>query len=114
MNQHLGESALLWIYGPQEEKGFRLIEKRQAPEPGGGANRWIGLAAVLRDCRTLLTSGIGGSPKTVLAEHGIQVIEMEGLIESALANVYNGVEIRAPARIWKCGAACAGNGQGCN
>ena len=35
-------------------------------------------------------------PRSVLAEHDIQVIMMEGLIEEGLDAVYRGVPLRAP------------------
>ena len=113
VNQHLGESTHLWIFSQNDEK-FRLVDTRSTPEPGQGAKRWEELALRLKDCRALLVSGVGESPRTILSSRGIRVIEMEGLIEPALRSVYEGREICAPIRIRKtCGDDCAGNGMGC-
>ncbi len=94
---------------------FRLVETRETPPPGGGRTRWENLASTLLDCRAMLVSGAGEAPRSVLSERGIQVIEMEGLIEPALQRVYCGEEIHFPLRRAKsrCGTDCGGNGQGC-
>ncbi len=69
----------------------------------------------LHDCRALLVASAGESPCSVLAEQGIKVIFMEGLIEEGLEAVYRGVEIRSPMRKeHRCGSGCAGDGQGCS
>lgn len=114
VNQHLGDAGQLAIFA-QEENGFRLVETRPAPPPGGAAERWRALADVLHDCRALLTSGAGGSPVSVLKDEGIRVVLMEGLIEEGLEAVYQNAEVRAPLRAkFRCGSGCAGNGQGCS
>jgi hypothetical protein len=48
-------------------------------------------------------------------KEGVKVIVMEGLIDEALAAIYSGREIKAPARAFKCGAGagCSGDGGGC-
>ena len=96
--------------------GFELIERRSTPEPGDGRRRWRDLAARLGDCRAVLVSSAGKSPRAALAEAGIEVVMMEGLIEEGLDAVFRGVAMRAPLRReHQCGAgaACAGDGMGC-
>jgi nitrogen fixation protein NifB len=113
VNEHLGAAARLAIYG-RGDRGFQLIETRSTPPAGGGRDRWLALARSLHDCRALLAASAGPAPCSVLAEGGIQVILMEGLIEEGLESVYRGTPIRAPARKeHRCGSGCAGNGQGC-
>jgi nitrogen fixation protein NifB len=114
VNQHLGDAAQLAIFA-REEDGFRFVESRPAPPPGGGGERWRALAKVLHDCRAVLTAGAGGPPLAVLRSEGIRVVLMEGLIEEGLDAVFRGAEIRAPLRVEsRCGSGCSGNGQGCS
>jgi nitrogen fixation protein NifB len=114
VNQHLGEAEELAIYGPGDN-GFRRVECRPAPPPGGGDKRWLALAETLKDCRALLVSSAGGSPRNVLAAQGIKVVMMEGLLEEGLEAIYQNVEIRAPLRNQhRCGSGCAGSGTGCS
>ncbi len=109
VNQHLGEAERLAVYG-RGPNGFRLIETRPAPPPGGGRDRWLALAKTLHDCRALLVASAGKAPRSVLAEQGIKVILMEGLIENGLDAVYRGAEVRQPMpKEHRCGSGCAGN-----
>jgi nitrogen fixation protein NifB len=116
VNQHLGEAYKLQIWGQQGE-GYSLIEERRAPEPGSGLRRWLELAESLKDCRAILVSGLGDSPKHVLSEHSIVPIEMEGLIKMGLDAVYKTGNITAlkARRGGGCskGVACSGSGEGC-
>jgi nitrogen fixation protein NifB len=113
VNQHLGEAERFSVFA-RDAEGFHLVEKRQAPAPGGGSQRWQALAETLKDCRALLVASAGGSPTAVLATEGIEVIMMEGLIEEGLDAVYRGEPIRAPLRAQhRCGSGCAGSGLGC-
>ena len=115
VNQHLGEADTLSIFAP-EGTGFRLVETRPAPPAGGGQTRWEALADAIHDCRALLCSSAGLTPRAVLSGKGVRVVLMEGLIEEGLAAVYQGVEIRAPLRRkHQCGvgASCYGDGAGC-
>jgi nitrogen fixation protein NifB len=114
VNQHLGEAERLAIFRPGRQ-GFQLVETRPTPPPGGGQQRWLTLAETLRDCRALLVASAGEAPRSALADQGIQVVFMEGLIEEGLDAVYRGAEIRAPLRKQhRCGSGCAGNGLGCS
>jgi nitrogen fixation protein NifB len=114
VNQHLGEAARLSVFA-QDGCGFRLVETRPAPPPGGGPDRWLALARSLGDCRALLVASAGQAPRGVLAEQGIRVVMMEGLIEEGLDAAFRGAEIRAPLRReHRCGSGCAGSGTGCD
>lgn len=114
VNQHLGEAYQVLVYG--ENKGrIELIEARQAPEPGGGMERWRELAARLSDCRAVLVSGVGGNPKKVLSDSGIEVIECEGVIDEAVRAVYAGESLdhMVVRQQFACGSGCTGNAMGC-
>jgi nitrogen fixation protein NifB len=119
VNMHLGESARLVVYGrdPSTASGFKFIEIRRSPAPGGGRSRWVELADTLHDCRALLVNASGPSPKSVLEERGIDVIEMDGLVEEGLSAVYNEQPLPATLkrRFSGCnnGTACRGTGTGC-
>ncbi len=113
VNQHLGEAKHLAIFG-RENGDFALVETRRTPLPGGGRQRWLELAEVLKDCRALLVASAGESPRSVLTSNGVEVVMMEGLVEEGLEAIYRGAEIRAPLRRQhRCGSGCAGSGLGC-
>ena len=81
-----------------------------------GDQRWNQLADRLSDCRAVLTSSAGGKPTKVLAERGIRVVMMEGLIDEGLDAAFAGVAVRSPLRrehACGSGASCAGDGTGC-
>ncbi|MBN2162595.1 MAG: radical SAM protein [Pontiellaceae bacterium] len=112
VNQHLGEAESLTIF--EEKDGlFVEVESRTTPFPGGGDERWTGLADLTKDCRALLVSGVGPKPTRILESSGLKVIVMEGLIDEALTKIYSGKEIRSPIRKTKCGDKCSGTGNGC-
>jgi nitrogen fixation protein NifB len=114
VNLHMGESARVNIYA-KSPNGFRFIEERTTPDAGTGDFRWMQLAAVLKDCRALLTSGIGNNPLKILQQSGIRVIQMTGLIDEGLDAIYNNKPLRtvSKAEMFKCGSSCKGNAQGC-
>lgn len=117
VNQHLGQAEELWVFG-RHERNYKLIEKRPAPEAGGGSYRWAKLAATFSDCRALLTCAAGSTPQMVLEHHGLKVVVMEGLIDRALHDIYSGLGVRSPARAQGCGSGCistcSGDGGGCD
>jgi nitrogen fixation protein NifB len=119
VNMHLGEAARLLIFGRDEStaSGFKFIEIRRAPQPGSGTTRWTELADTLHDCRAFLVNAAGSSPKNALEHRGIEVVEMEGLIEEGLAAIYADQPIPATLkrRFTGCGAgaSCRGTGTGC-
>jgi nitrogen fixation protein NifB len=116
VNLHLGEAASFQIWTPNGD-GYRCIDRREAPEPGGGATRWEKLAGVLGDCRAVLVAGIGESPRRVLAASGLEPVEMSGFIELGLEAVYSGRSTREfkVRRAGGCakGVGCGGTGEGC-
>ena len=114
VNQHLGAAASLSVY-ERQGGGFRLVERRATPPPGDGDRRWEALARTFSDCRAILAGGIGQSPKRIFASCGLQVIEMEGLIEEALLGVYEGRDLSRLAKKTRtrCGSGCGGDGRGC-
>lgn len=119
VNMHLGEAARVLVYGQDEstESGFKFIEIRRSPGPGNGKGRWTELADMLHDCRAFLVNAAGPSPKNALEDRGIEVVEMEGLIEEGLAAIYANKEIPATLkrRFTSCssGVKCKGTGTGC-
>jgi nitrogen fixation protein NifB len=119
VNMHLGETASVLIFGQDSstELGFKFIEIRRAPEPGLGRTRWTELADMLHDCRAFLVNAAGTSPKVALEERGIEIIEMEGMIEEGLTAVFADQPIpkSLKRRFTSCGAgtSCRGTGTGC-
>jgi len=119
VNQHLGEAERFIVYDQDAETpgNFRLKEIRPAPAPGGGDARWADLADTLKDCRALLVNAAGPTPMKILTQHGLRVIEMEGLIDEGLRAVFASQPIPAAMkrRFTGCGAgiSCKGTGTGC-
>lgn len=117
VNQHLGEAARVLIFKQDTEtaSGFKFHEVRRAPEPGAGPARWSDFAAVLHDCRAFLVSAAGPQPRRALEEHGIKIVEMEGMIEEGLAAVFKDEPLPASLarRFTSCGDGCKGTGTGC-
>ncbi|MBA3015785.1 MAG: nitrogenase cofactor biosynthesis protein NifB [Proteobacteria bacterium] len=114
VNQHLGEALNFEIW-ESHQGGYRLVEKRAAPEIGGGLRRWLRLARIIGDCRAVLASGIGETPKETLEKTGVKTIIMNGFIETGLAAVYEGNDLSVfKSRSLSCGnKSCAGTGSGC-
>jgi nitrogen fixation protein NifB len=114
VNQHLGEADHLLIYG-KKNGAVALIESRRTPESGGGMRRWDELADSINDCGLLLVSGVGANPRQVLTRKGIEVVEIEGLIDEAVRTVFDGGSLRhlTKRKITACGAECSGTGAGC-
>ena len=109
INQHLGHALKLSIYDP--EKGVALpMDERLMPPPGDGDARWLAIAGILKDCHTLLVSGIGSRPDQVLIESGLRVMQVEGLISEALERLKSGEELRHMAVRKSC---CSGDSAGC-
>jgi nitrogen fixation protein NifB len=119
VNQHLGEATHFSIFAPdpEDEEAFIAVDRRAAPPPGGRENRWVALANALKDCRTVLVAASGSTPKKVLRENGLQVIEMEGMIEPGLEHIYNETPLPPTLRrtFSSCGkgVTCGGDGTGC-
>ncbi|MDC7225115.1 MAG: radical SAM protein [Spirochaetales bacterium] len=114
INQHLGEAVNVNIYS--FEKGeVKFIEERTAPDPGTGDDRWGALAEMLKDCSSLLTSGVGPRPKNVLNSSGLTVHVLEGLISEAINRIYTGGDLGCMINKgeFSCGSGCQGTGMGC-
>jgi nitrogen fixation protein NifB len=114
INQHLGEAQAFWIF-ERTHKGYEHVDTREAPAAGGGDDRWTALANSLADCRCVLVNGVGARPRAVLEQHGIAVLEVEGVIEEGLAAVYETHDYsRLLVRKKKaCQVGCTGTGGGC-
>jgi nitrogen fixation protein NifB len=123
VNQHLGRAEELLIYAA-EESGYRLVAERKAPKLGLGDERWQGLTAVLTDCRAVLVNAAGNKPVEFLKKHGVDVIEMDGLIEEGLEHVFHGSALRGKRLNKNCSCTCdeksnnkevsCAQGSGCN
>lgn len=116
VNQHLGEATSFQIWGEDGEGGYKLIEERLAPPPGGGSQRWFNISRILHDCQAILVNDLGDSPKEVLKKKGIKPITMAGFIEKGLEAVYTGRGLNTlQGRMRKCSSkgACMGGGTGC-
>ncbi|MGZ0654088.1 radical SAM protein [Coraliomargarita sp. W4R72] len=119
VNQHLGEARDFAIFGidPEDEEEFIELERRVAPEPGGRETRWEALAESLKDCRAIMVNAAGSTPKNVLTSAGIQVVEMEGMIDNGLIHLFHGQELPPSLKreFKSCGAGvtCGGDGTGC-
>jgi len=113
VDQHLGEATVLWVFRMQAG-AVELVEKRIAPPPGGGDERWHALGNILNDCSSILVSGVGPRPAHVLAGSGLTVHRVEGLIRDIVPKVL-GQESVAAYRVTArpCGEACRGAGNGC-
>ncbi|BBO71066.1 nitrogenase cofactor biosynthesis protein NifB [Desulfosarcina alkanivorans] len=114
VNQHLGEADKLLVYGEKEGR-IQLLEARATPARGGYMKRWQEMADTFSDCSTLLVSGVGANPLKVLSAAGIEVLEIEGLIDEAVRAVFAGERLNHMVKrsLSACGEACHGNGMGC-
>ncbi len=109
INLHLGqaESVEIWEY---IAGAVRHVETRKTPPPGGGVGRWQRLAEILRDCRAILVSDCGESPREVLEKTGIQVYVASGFIEDGVRWVWTGEGKTLLARKVKRGCTMGGCG----
>ena len=114
VNQHVGETAVFHIFAEQDGS-FIPVGVRSAPDSGSGIKRWLDLADLLCDCRALLTTGVGSAPRRVLTGKGIEIVEMEGMIEEGLSSIYGGTPVPPSLRrtFRGCGTGCEGGGGGC-
>lgn len=114
VNQHLGEADKLMIYRPGAQR-HELVDIRDTPSPGAGNSRWEALADQLSDCATLLVSGVGPGPRSVLEGKGIKIEVVEGLITEALNKLGSGAGLSCMHKqaAFKCGSSCSGTGGGC-
>ncbi|MDO9632088.1 MAG: nitrogenase cofactor biosynthesis protein NifB [Humidesulfovibrio sp.] len=121
VNLHLGEAKRFQIWGlpsaSEGDGGFRLVEERQAPSAGCGPSRWEDLAKLLSDCRAVLVSALGDTPRKILTERGTLPAACSGFIEDALALAFGEDGIARlealKARRGGLGKSCCGTGDGC-
>lgn len=115
VNQHLGEAEKFQIWQQNAEQEFVLVEERPAPRAVGGVRRWLAMAAMLKDCRAVLVSAVGTTPRDILQKTGISVMEAGGFIRTALEAVYSGQNSAVlKKRRTACDAGgCKGAGGGC-
>lgn len=114
VNRHLGDADILYIF-EETRNGYKLVDRRPTPTPGGGDERWRELAKTLHDCKALLVSGAGPSPVRVLTDAGIRVIQMTGLIDEGLDHLYKQKVLKtvSKAEMFRCGQGCSGKAIGC-
>ncbi len=114
VNKHLGEAEKFQIWA-REGETFVMKEERWSPDTGGGVKRWISLARILNDCRAVLVSAVGSTPRELLDKAGTRPITMNGFIEDGLRAVFEGGNLKAfKARKNSCAAGgCTGSGEGC-
>lgn len=114
VNQKLGKARELFIYGRREEQ-IVFIESRKTPEPGQGLKRWEELAETIGDCRALLVNGIGHNPREVISKKGIDILELDGMIDEAVEAVFEGYSMNYMIKrdVNACNRPCDGAGMGC-
>ncbi|MCG8616187.1 MAG: nitrogenase cofactor biosynthesis protein NifB [Desulfobacterales bacterium] len=113
VNQHLGEARTLSIYDISNDTPV-MVEKRRMPKPGTRDFRWFGTAEAIKDCHTLLVSGIGQNPKEILTQDGLDVLEVNGMIEMVLSALKNGEDFsHLIVREHSGCGQCQGTGTGC-
>ena len=116
VNQHLGEATRFQIWKENGDGTYTMVEQRQAPPAGGGAQRWLNISRILGDCRALLVNDLGDTPRAALKKKGIRPVTMAGFIEKGLEAVYTGKGLTSlQGRMHKCSSkgACVGAGTGC-
>jgi nitrogen fixation protein NifB len=70
---------------------------------------------MLGDCRSVLVSGIGETPREILVKSGLEVVQMSGFVADGLKAVYAGTGVNTlKGRRQPCTkGGCAGSGGGC-
>lgn len=114
VNQNLGKARKLFIYGKKDGE-IVFIESRKTPEPGQGMKRWEQLAEIIGDCRALLAHAIGNNPREVISKKGIDILELDGMIDEAVEAVFEGHSMSYLIRrdVDACNRSCEGTGAGC-
>lgn len=114
VNLHLGEASSFQIW-ENNGQGFKLVAVRPAPPAGGGDQRWWDLAETLKDCRAVLVSALGQTPRAILEDAGVQPLEVSGFIELGLQAVYQGGSVEfLKGRSQGLAKSCPGSGRGCD
>lgn len=114
VNSHLGGAEEVYVY-KQDGSEYVLVDVRQAPQAGGGNQRWMDLAALLSDCQAILVARAGRSPRELLHKTGIKVVEMQGLIKEGLRVIFGAEQMPASLKPLPCDCASSklNKGGGC-
>ena len=114
VNQNLGKARELFIYGKKDGQ-IIFIETRKTPEPGQGLKRWEKLSETIDDCRALLVHAIGHNPREVISKKGIDILELDGMIDEAVEAVFEGYSLNymVSRDVDACNRPCEGTGMGC-
>jgi nitrogen fixation protein NifB len=113
VNQHLGEASTLSVFRHDPVSGVGRVDIRPTPPPGGGNRRWLALARSLADCRALVVTNLGDTPKRVLSASGLAVITAEGMIDDIVERVCTAKPMNhLVSRSGGC-STCSGAGKGC-
>jgi len=100
----------------RKKTAIKLLRSVRLRPAGGGIGRWEALTRPLYDCRAVLVSDMGKSPKEVFKRAGIDPLTMSGFIEAGLDAVYSGktlLPLKRRAKNSCSSAACLGTGTGC-
>lgn len=95
VDTHLGHAEKVYIYA-KDGDSYKLIAVRKIPKNEEGRKRWLKLAEILKDCWIVLVKAAGGAPRGVLAQKGVKVAALPGLIEKGLEAVYGGSYVPGP------------------
>lgn len=88
---HLGQTYKFLIFGPRAEDALpSLLGVREAPEPGGGDQRWVDLGRTLGDCFAVLVASAGAHPREVLTAQGVTVLTAETDVKAAVDVLFGG------------------------
>lgn len=105
VNQHLGRAEKFLVFN-KADSGFELVESRPAPPVGVGDDRWRQMADTFKDCRAVLVNAVGNKPMDYLRTAGIEVLQMDGLIEQGLEHIYNGAALPGRRAMGSSGCGC--------
>lgn len=114
INQHLGEAREFQIW-ERNGDSYKKVEDRKTAQAGGGVKRWHQLAKILGDCRAVLVSGVGETPKNILTKAGVKPVEASGFIEDGLQIIFDNKPNKLiKGRRTSCAdGTCTGTGGGC-
>jgi nitrogen fixation protein NifB len=114
VNLHLGQAPAFAVF-EEAQTGWKQVDYRQAPQTGGGDDRWLALASMLSDCGAVFVSGAGARPLQLMKAAGLPVFTVEGLIDDLLGAWRTGSSLGGYLRqeAHACGDGCRGAGTGC-
>ncbi len=112
VNQHLGEALELSIYR-FDGSTIKLVDRRRTPEPGTGNRRWLQLSQLLHDCRAVVSSGLGDTPKRILSASGVNIVTAEGLLDDVVTRIFTNQPLNHLVPRHAGCSGCGGPGTGC-